>query len=372
MRKRVSLVSWLTYFLQLGTTGFGGPIALVGYFHRDLVEDREWVFNADFEEGLTLAQMTPGPVAAQLAMYLGWVHSGWVGATLTAVAFTLPAFFIVLFLAELYRRFGLVPGVQSVFHGVGAVVVGIILKTTSSLTKKTLKADPLLISVALVGAVGTLIWTQNVVWVLFLCGLFMVLLVAARKNRKSGLVFSVMVPPVILSSLFIYFLKVGAFVFGNGLVIVPLLQKGVVEQFHWVTHQQFVDSLAIGLITPGPVVIAAAFLGYLIHGSVGSLVAMIGMFLPCYLVTVLLAPIYRRIAKSVSVRGFVQGVSAAAVGAIAASVWLLGSKTVTDVSSVSILAGTLVSFYVLPKLPDSVLILVGGVVGVGFKKLGIG
>jgi chromate transporter len=364
----------LLYFLRLGTFGFGGPIALAGYMQRDLVERRRWVSREDYVEGLAFAQLCPGPLAAQLAMYLGWVRAGWLGATLVSLAFIGPSFLMVLALAVLYLEFGGLPWMTGVFYGIGAAVIAVIARSAYKLVRLAVGKDWLLWSIFGAAALVT-VWTESeVVWV-FLLGGTVVLLVRAPPRLGPGP--SAMAPglawlltglgaPAETATLWTilgYFSWAGAFVFGSGLAIVPFLHSGVVEQFGWLDDRQFLDAVAVAMITPGPVVITAGFIGYLVAGPVGASLAALGVFLPPFLLVLLLAPFYRRFAQNRQVKAFVQGVTAAATGAIAGAAYVLGSKAIVDVVTVLIAFAALAVLLAARKVPEPLVILAAGLVG---------
>jgi chromate transporter len=375
--KPCSLVEFTLYFLRLGTLGFGGPIALAGYMQRDLVEERRWLSKQDYVEGLALAQLAPGPLAAQLAIYLGWVRGGVLGATLIGLAFVLPSFIMVLALAALYLRFGGMPWMRAAFYGVGAAVIAIIGRSAYKLVKLTLGKDRLLWALFLVSA-GVTAWTESeVIWVFFASG-FIALFVKARPRFRTAVSTLSVSPfplwaitgltgPASLGTLWTvgwYFAEAGAFVFGSGLAIVPFLRGGVVTQFGWLTEQQFLDAVAVAMITPGPVVITVAFIGYLVAGPLGSTVAALGTFVPCYLFTIVPAPYFRRFSKNPSLKAFVDGVTAAATGSIAGAAFVLGRRALVDVPTVLIALVALGLLVKFKKLQEPLLIVGAGLVGV--------
>ena len=367
----------LLYFLHLGTFGFGGPIALAGYMQRDLVEGRRWVSKQDYLEGLAFSQLSPGPLAAQLAMYLGWLRAGALGATLVGIAFILPSFLIVLALAALYVHYGSLPWIQGMFYGIGAAVIAIIVRSAVKLVRTTVGKDWLLWAIFVLIALTTA-WTKSeIVWLFVLCGIIGVLVKAPPQisSRASAIVFMGgfdrlltgiygLAPLATVGALFVFFLKAGAFVFGSGLAIVPFLYGGVVERFHWLTEQQFVDAVAVAMMTPGPVVITAAFIGYLVAGPVGAFVAAWAVFAPPYFVVIVAAPYYRRFAQNRQVKAFVQGVTAAAVGAIAGAAYILARRSLVDLPTMLIGLITLAILMLTKKIPEPILILAAGVAGV--------
>lgn len=369
------LREFLLYFLHLGTFGFGGPIALAGHMQRDLVEERKWVSSQDYVEGLAFAQLSPGPLAAQLAMYLGWVRAGSLGAALTGVAFVVPSFFMVLALASLYVHYGRLPWIQGVFYGIGAAVIAIIVRSAYKLVRSTLKKDWLLWVLFTVLAVTTAWKESEIVWLFLLCGFISMFIKAPPGLNLThsavpafpGLekLFTGALGPATaatLGTLFLFFLKAGAFVFGSGLAIVPFLYGGVVGKFHWLTERQFLDAIAVAMITPGPVVITAGFIGYLVAGALGATLATLAVFAPPYFIVIVGAPYYRRFAQNQQMKAFVQGVTAAAVGAITGAAFILGRRSLVDLPTVAIAVLTfgLLSF---KKIPEPILIVCAGVAG---------
>ena len=371
-----TLRAFCRYFLRLGTIGFGGPIALVGAMQKDLVEERRWVSQSDYVEGLALAQLAPGPLAAQLAIYLGWIRGRVLGATLVALAFILPSFAMVLALSALYLRYGGLPWMQGVFYGVAAAVIAILARGGFKLARITLGTDRLLWIAFLANAVVTA-WTgTEVVWLILLAGVaaWMVRMRPAAASHAVGWFWIPGVDrllaglhgtaePKTLLDIGWFFTKAGAFVFGSGLAIVPFLRGGVVGKFHWLDERQFLDAVAVAMITPGPVVITTAFIGYLVAGPVGAVVAAVGVFLPCYLFVIVPAPYYRKHGSRPGIRAFVQGVTAAATGAIAGAVFVLGRAALVDLATVLICLATAACIFFARKIPEPVVILVAGIVG---------
>jgi len=375
-RPRYALSDLLWYFLRLGALGFGGPIALCGYMQRELVEQRGWITPEDYKQGLALAQLAPGPLAAQLAIYLGWVRARVLGATLVALAFVLPSFVMVLGLSALYVRFGGLPWMQGAFYGIGAAVIAIIGRSAWKLVKMTLAKDRLLWAIFLVAGFITA-WTESeVVWVFIGGGL---LALVVRGVRPSTVV---AVAPVwlltglhgpasadVLWRIWWFFAEAGAFVFGSGLAIVPFLYGGVVDRFHWLTDRQFLDAVAVAMITPGPVVITTAFIGYLVAGPLGATAAALGVFLPCYLFVIVPAPYFRRFAGNVTVKAFVEGVTAAATGAIAGAAIVLGRRAIVDIPTTLIALATLGALVYAKRIPEPLIIAAAGVVGLVLRTV---
>ncbi len=352
----VAVGNWefYTYFLRLGATGFGGPIALAGFMQRDLVDERRWISRQDYLDGLALAQLAPGPLAAQLAMYLGYVHGGAVGATLVSACFILPSFVMVWAISVAYVRFGGLPWMQALFYGIGAAVIGIIARSSFKLTRLTLGRNALLWTIFVAMALATA-WTEReIAWLFVAAGLvtaapLSVRAIASRGTRHAaGAMLLTLAAPAAAASyppspgnVFWLFAKAGAFVFGSGLAIVPFLYGELVQSHAWLNDRQFLDAVAVAMITPGPVVITVAFIGYLVAGPAGMLIAAIGVFLPVYLFVVIPAPYFRRHRSQPLIGAFVQGVSAAATGAIAGAAYVLARRSVTDTWTAAIAVGTL-------------------------------
>ena len=373
-----SLQQLVLYALKLGAAGFGGPVALVGYMFRDLVEKRKWISEADYKEGLTLAQIAPGPLAAQLAIYLGYVDYHILGATLVGLAFVLPSFLMVVVLGWAYKIYGGLSWMQAVFYGVGAAVIGIIAVSAYKLTVKTIGKKKLLWAIYLFLAAFTAVTeSENIYWIL--ASGFLVWFVEHppfRKNSTPKFASFIVLPVVVgtaasssplLWSLFTFFAKAGTFVFGSGLAIVPFLYGGVVKEHHWLTDQQFLDAVAVAMITPGPVVITVGFIGYLVAGFTGACVAALGTFLPCYLFTIIPAPYFKKYGKTPALLSFVNGITAAAVGAITGAVIVLGRKSITDIPTALLAVSAAVILWKTKKIPEPVIILIAAVLGLLLK-----
>ena len=386
--RRASLAELARYFLYLGTLGFGGPVALVGFMHRDLVEQRRWIDEDEYRLGVALAQIMPGPLAAQLAIALGYFQHGVLGATVVGLAFIVPSFLMVVAISIAYLRFGGLWWMQGLFYGIGAAVIGIIAIAAYKLSRSTNRRDPLLWAIFGVLAAVT-IWAEAELAEFFVLAGFVVLFVRARPPRRQAVVAvatGVLVVGLImlmerwvvhlgpggdsvLVSLLVFFTKAGAFVFGSGLAIVPFLHQGVVQQFGWLNEQQFVDAVAVAMITPGPVVITVAFIGFLVARLGGAIVAAIGIFLPVYLFTIIPAPWFSRNRDNPQLKAFVQGATAAATGAISGAVVLIAQRAVFDVPTAALALASLAILWFF-KVPEPLLVLAAGLVGLAIFSLG--
>ena len=376
-----------TYFLKLGSWGFGGPVALVGYMHRDLVEDRKWLSEEEYKEGLALAQLAPGPLAAQLGIYVGFVHYGLLGATMAGLAFILPSFVMVVLLGMAYKLYSGLPWMQAVFYGVGAGVIGIIAMSSYKLTIKSvgkfelseIKSKWLLWLFYGVAIVITVVTQREEILLFIACGIIYVFVKAppqwVKKPASAPALFLLagigfwQYNTGTLFKIGLFFLKAGAFVFGSGLAIVPFLHSGVVTEYAWLTEHQFVDAVAVAMITPGPVVITVGFIGYLVAGFPGAVIAALATFLPCYLFTVALAPSFKKIAKNASIKAFVDGITAAVIGALVGSVIIIGTRSIVDIYTGIIATITVLALIYIKNLKEPYIIVVSALLGVVIKAL---
>jgi len=373
--KKVGLWELVRYFLRLGAFGFGGPIALAGYMQRDLIP-RNWITEQEYLEGLAFSQMMPGPLAAQLAMWIGYIRHGVMGASLVGIVFILPAFLIVLAISSLYVAFQGLAIVQALFYGIGPVVIAIVAISAVRLAKATVGAERRMWLIFGIVALITIASRAEIALLFVVSGIIGIILYSPPGSwRPQSGVASGMVAPFagltattpVLWKLAGFFIKAGAFTFGSGLAIVPFLHQGVVLNHHWLTERQFLDAVAVGIITPGPVVITAAFVGYLVAGFWGALTAATGVFLPVYLFVLLVGRYIIRYREHPALRGFVKGATAAASGAIAGATIILGQGSIIDIPTLAIAIVSLLLLWRW-KLPEPALIAAAAVVGLFLYK----
>jgi chromate transporter len=380
----VGLWPLVNYFLKLGTIGFGGPAALVGFMHRDLVEKRRWLTEDTYKLSLALAQIMPGPLAAQTAIAIGYFEAGILGATLVGLSFILPSFLMVVAISLLYVAYGGLWWMQALFYGIGATVIAIIAIAAYKLARSTNKRNPLLWGIFAVLTIVTA-WAQTELAEFFILAGLLALVFHAWPGWKTGtpMVLGAVALGAavglmeawlghantgsnsghVLAEILLFFTKAGAFVFGSGLAIVPFLYAGVVQQYHWLNDQQFLDAVAVAMLTPGPVVITVAFIGYLVASVPGAVAAAAGVFLPVYLFVVIPYPYFDRISANPKVKAFVAGVTAAASGTIAGACFVLARRAIIDVPTLCIALAVLGITWRF-KIPEPLLIAAGAVVGI--------
>jgi chromate transporter len=372
---------FVRYFLYLGSLGFGGPVALAGFMHRDLVEGRRWVSEEEYRLAMALAQIMPGPLAAQLAIALGYFRHGIIGATAVGLAFVVPSFVMVIAISVAYVQFGGLWWMQALFYGIGAAVIAIIAIAAYKLSRSTNKRDPMLWVIFTALAIVT-VWAQAELAEFFVVAGMVVLFARAWPGRRRALLMGLAAVAVVgaiwlierwflsvgvggqhvLLQILLFFTKAGSFVFGSGLAIVPFLHHGVVQQFGWLNEHQFIDAVAVAMITPGPVVITVVFIGFLVAGVLGATAAAIGIFLPVYVFTVVPAPWFSRNRDNAQLRAFVQGATAAATGALSGAVVVIAVRAIYDVPTVLI---ALVSLGILwrYKVPEPILVVAAAILG---------
>jgi len=326
----------VSYFLRLGLLGFGGPVALVGQMERELVTERRWLSKEQMREAIAVCQSLPGPLAIQVGVFISYLRGGFWGAWAGGWAFILPNFVIVAALGALYVHFGALRPVTAIFYGVSPAVIALILYSCFRLAKLGME-DWLQWCIAGACLLVTVILQSEVALLFIGAGTFGVLYYGTpwrRPPRATTLLVALPVVPAasgtLLGKILLFFLKAGALTFGSGLVIVPFLQQGVVQEHGWLGEREFLIAVAIGMISPGPVVITATFVGYLVAGFWGAVAATVGIFLPSFILVLVAAPILQRHRANLNVQGFVKGAYAAAIGTILGASVLLGRIAVGD------------------------------------------
>ncbi len=374
------------YFLKLGYSGFGGPVALVNYMHRDLVEEKKWISEDEYKEGLALSQLAPGPMASQLSIYLGYVHYGILGATICGVLFVIPSFILVLLLGITYKLYGGLTWMQAVFYGVGASVIGIIVMSSYKLTLKSIgqiniqsfKSNWLLWLFYCLGILITVITQTESITLFILTGLIYMIVKSPPNWIYKSKIFNFSLIGIIgfwtydigtLGKIAWFFTKAGAFVFGSGLAIVPFLHSGVVTEYHWLNEKQFVDAVAVAMITPGPVVITVAFIGYLVNGFAGACVAALATFLPCYLFTIVCAPYFKKYGGNKSIKSFVEGITASVIGSLVGAVIIIGTRSITDIATTIIAVLSILALIYFRKIQEPHIILISALIGFILKAI---
>jgi chromate transporter len=361
----------LRYFLGLGTWGFGGPIATVGYMQRDLVERNHWLDREEFLNGVALGQTTPGPLAAQVVMWVGYLRAGWLGALATAGAFILPSFVVVLGVAFFYVRYQGLSWVQGLFYGIAPAVIAIIAIAAVKLSRLTNGLDWRLWVISVATLVVTAVTGAEIAFLFIGAGLLIMLWDSPPRFGRGSVASAFTVMPSLQAvaaagpgtqlALALFFLKAGALIFGSGLAIVPFFREGVVVEHHWLTEGQFLDAVAMGLITPGPVVITATFIGFLVDGFRGAGIATVAIFVPIYLGVVIPGRWFIRHRDSPRLQGFVKGATAAAAGAIGGATIVLAKGAIVDVPTAVIAAAGL--GLLLLKVPEPLLVALAGAAG---------
>ncbi len=373
-----SLSALSLYFLRLGALGFGGPVALAHHMRRDLVETRGWLAGEEYEDGLAIAAACPGPLAYQLGVYCGYVRHGIAGGLAVAGAFALAPFLLVTAAAWAYVRFSAAWPLRALFYGVAPVVLALIVKACWNLGRKTLRRDGTAWIVAGVACAITAILQRELTALFLAAGVLGIWALAPAASAPEpdesspppgappaalALVLPAAAAEGIVAKLFLFFFKTRLLVFGSGLVVVPFLKTYVVDRYGWLTNREFLDSVAIGMITPGPVVITATFVGFLLGGLAGAFAATAGIFLPSVLFTTVATPVFLRYRRNRRLAGFVRGITVAVVGVLAGTTVLVGRNAIGDAATAALFAVALAALVLLPKLPEPLLVLAGALAG---------
>lgn len=383
-----NLATVALYFLRLGLTGFGGPVALAHYMRRDLVDRYGWIRPEEYDEGLAIATACPGPLAYQLGVYCGYILHGTAGAFVVAVAFAAAPFAIVIVIAMLYVQYGSTRILQGLFYGVEPVVVALIVRSCWDLGRKTLRGEWLAYTVAGVACAITIVVQQELVAIFLVAGALGIVIFyrpsldtghpAKGRVTNGDVRLTAFVPLTVTGyqsvaplKLFWFFFKTGFLIFGSGLVVVPFLKAYVVDQYHWISNRAFLDAVAVGIVSPGPVVITATFVGYLTHHMSGALAATAGIFAPSIIFVLLGTPILRRYRQNGRVQGFIRGITVAVVGVLIGTSYLVARSAIHDAFSLIILIGALAMLLSKLKIPEVALVAAGAALGLLGAVLGL-
>jgi chromate transporter len=366
--RRSTLRALTLYFLRLGLLGFGGPVALVGQMERELVTERRWLTAKEMREAIAICQSLPGPLAIQVGIFIAYLRGGAAAAWAGGWAFILPNFLIVTALGALYVHYGELRPVTAIFYGASPAVIALILHSCYRLSRLGME-DAFQWAVAAVCLAVTVLLKAEVAWLFLGAGLLGALVYGGVRLRRPPPAAPMLVAPLTvgtntatLTKLLAFFLKAGSLTFGSGLVIVPFLQQGVVQQYGWLDERAFLVAVAIGMLSPGPVVITATFVGYLVAGVAGAVAATVGIFLPSFILVLVAAPLLARRREDRHVQGFIKGAYGAAIGTILGACILLGRVAIGDPVTVLIAAGSLALLF-LTKVSNPVLIFATGLIG---------
>lgn len=369
-KKRALLEVFLS-FLRLGFTAFGGPAAHISMFRQEFVKNRKWLSDEQFLDLLGATNLIPGPNSTEMAIHIGFLRAGWPGLLLSGFAFTLPAVLIVLVLSWVYVHYGTTPQATWLLYGIKPVMIAIIAQALWELGRKVLRNK--IVIIIGVGVIGLYFWGLNEVLLIFLGGLILMLFQNWNRikelNKKNIPLVIPFLPalanaviPFSMTTLFLIFLKIGSILYGSGYVLAAFLRADLVVRLGWLTEKQLIDAIAIGQITPGPLFTTVTFIGYLLGGLPGSLIATLGIFLPSYIFVAISNPIIPKLRRSHWAGSMLDGVIVASLGLMAAVGWQLGVASIIDVTTAIVF---LVSLYLIirHRVNSAWLILLGIAIG---------
>ncbi len=370
-----------TLFLKLGITAFGGPAAHIAMMHDETVRRRKWLSEQEFLDLVGATNLIPGPNSTEMAIHLGYLRAGWLGLIVGGLSFILPAMFMVMGLAWAYLEYAALPQVEWLLYGVKPVVIAIIIQALWNLGQKAIKSRTL----AVVGVMVLIAYFfgVNEIFLLFAGGLLTMMVTNWQRLRKQPVCFFLIPPflvqkvlslfplasvPFSLPLLFFTFLKIGAVLYGSGYVLLAFLRADFVVRLGWLTDKQMIDAVAIGQVTPGPVFTAATFIGFILGGVPGALLATLGIFLPGFIFVAMVNPLIPQIRNSPWASSLLDGVNVASLGLMAAVTWQLGKSSLIDL--LTVLVAT-ISFVLIVrfKINSTWLILGGAIVGLGYAVL---
>jgi chromate transporter len=338
-------------FLRLGTTAFGGPAAHIAMMEEEVVRRRGWLTREEFLDLLGATNLIPGPNSTELAIHVGYRRAGWPGLLVAGACFILPAALIVFVIAWLYVRYARLPEAEALLYGIKPVIIAIVADALWRLAKTAMRT-PLLTAAAIAAATAAFLGVHELV-VLFATGALLMLL-RVHPPRATA--------PVALLPLFLFFLKVGSVLFGSGYVLLAFLRADLVERWGWLSEAQLLDAVAVGQITPGPVFTTATFIGYVVAGAPGAVVATVGIFLPAFLFVAVTSPLIPRLRRSPVLSAFLDGLNAASVALMAVVTWQLGRAALVDLTTVALAVASAIVLWRF-RLNSAWLVLGGAVVG---------
>jgi len=366
--RKASLWQLATLFLRLGVTAFGGPAAHIAMMEDEVVNRRRWLDRQRFLDLLGMANLLPGPSSSELAIYIGQSQAGWAGLLLGGACFILPAALLTATIAWAYVRFGSLPQAAGILYGIRPVVVAIILQALRRLGQTALKTKFLMMIA--IGAAAASLAGFGPVWILLCCGVVMLAKRNAERLRGLPALFGFVPTAAIitqsLGSLFLAFLKLGAVVFGSGYVLVAFLRADLMDRLHWLTEKQLLDAVAVGQITPGPVFSTATFIGYILAGGKGAVLATVAIFLPAFFLVAFTGPLLPRLRKSKIVFALLDGVNAGSLGLMLAVVLFLARAAILDLITALAAIGS-ATFLLRFKFNPTWLILAGAVLGIVYS-----
>lgn len=365
---KTSLLELALLFLRLGTTAFGGPAAHIALMEDEVVRRRGWMTHQEFLDLLGATNLIPGPNSTEMAIHIGHRRGGWKGLCVAGASFILPAVLIVTAVAWAYVRYGSVPHVTGILYGIKPVIIAIVLQALWSLGKTSIKTK-FLAAIAVVALILTILGTHELL-ILLGAGLLVGIWCLVSHRRGSTLSLSATPLAIFLSSgatstfglwpLFLFFLKVGAVLYGSGYVLLAFIRADLVERWHWLTESQLLDAIVVGQVTPGPVFTTATFVGYVLGGPRGALVATIGIFLPAFFFVAVSGPLVPRIRRSPTAGAFLDGVNAGALALMIVVTFQLGRAALIDLPTIALaLLSAIILFFFRV---NSVWLIIGGAV----------
>lgn len=359
----------ISYFLKIGLLGFGGPMAHIAMMDEELIEKRKWTSKEQFLEGLAVCQILPGPASTQLGIYLGYLRGGLMGGILAGLCFILPAFILITALSHVYFQYGAVPEIQGLLYGINALVIALIGNSLLKMGKSSIK-DRIGGVIMALSATAIYALKLNILVVLISGGLIGIMVYYQwPKSKKTYMTLLplILIEPT-LGKLFSFFLKVGSFIYGGGLVIIPFIEQEVVGKLGWLTQKEFLAGISFGQVTPGPVVITSAFIGYKVFGVLGAVVAASGIFIPSFAFILIATPYLGKIREIPWVKGFLTGINAAVIGAILASMMQLIPSAIIDIWTLIIAGAGFVALWKY-KINSFYAIGASAILGLGIQYL---